>query len=700
MSLSPGTRLGPYEIVAPLGAGGMGEVYRAKDTKLNRDVAIKVLPESFALDADRVARFTREAQVLASLNHPNIAAIYGIEESHVRGSTSGVRALVMELVDGEDLSAQIARGPMPLAEALPIATQMADALEAAHDQGIVHRDLKPQNVKLRGDGTVKVLDFGLAKAIDAAGTSSDALMNSPTMTARATQMGMVIGTAAYMSPEQAKGRAVDRRADIWAFGVVLMEMLTGRQVFGGDTVSEVMASVMKDEPDWSQLPATLPPSIGRLLRRCLDKDPRKRLSAIGDARFELTDTGHAPAASATTAPARPRRWPLALAAVGGAAAATIAFVLIAPALGPAPAREPSRVSVLGPSGVTLMFDSAESAISPDGRTLVFATADPNGSTRLWVRPLASTEARVLPGTEAGHLAFWSPDSRNIGFFTDDKLKRIAIDGGPVAVLCEAKDGRGGAWGANNVIVFAPANAGPLMQVAATGGTPAPATTLDAARGETSHRFPSFLPDGRHFVFASLPAKNQKFDLFLGALDGTRSGPIASSESAAVYADPGYLIFSSANVLVAQHVDVATAKLSGEPVTLGDAPGSQGGTYTSSPPLSASRTGTLAYLGDGFAPTSLRWLDRAGRNAGTLTVPEGRYQEIAMSPDGTRVAVTRFSSQNTADLWIADVARGGATRFTSAPGGNVEAVWSPDGKRIAFASDRGGPRDFFVKPASG
>ena len=687
MSLAPGTRLGPYDIVAPIGAGGMGEVYRAKDTKLNRDVAIKVLPDAFALDADRLARFTREAQVLASLNHPNIAAIYAVETT----------ALVMELVEGEDLSAHIARGAMPLADVLAVATGIADALEAAHEQGIVHRDLKPQNVKIRADGTVKVLDFGLAKAMDPAGGSSADAVNSPTMTARATAMGMIIGTAAYMAPEQAKGRPADRRADVWAFGVVLFEMLTGRQVFQGETVSEVMASVMKDEPDWSRLPADLPSPLRRLLRRCLEKDPKRRLSSIGDARLEL---GEREPVTATT-PTKRSLMPILVAAVAGVVLTAVVMWFALPSLRRAPDRTSAQVSVIGPDGLALAFDAAQSAISPDGKMIAFATTDAGGVNKLWVRPLDQPDARALAGTETAYLPFWSPDSRHIAFFVDGKLKRTPASGGTVEVICDARDGRGGTWGANDVIVFAPYVSGPLQRVAASGGEPKVVTALDTGQGETGHRFPSFLPDGRHFLFVALPVKNANYTISIGSIDDATRTSLLTAESSAVYAEPGYLLFPRKNALMAQRFDARRLAVSGEPIALAETPSSVSASFAASRPASASSDGTLVYLGDRLVNTKLRWYDRSGRDVGGLEALEGQYREISFSPDGRRVALSRNTGPHDSDIWIADVDRGGASRFTSAASNNnQEPVWSPDGARLAFVSLRNGPRDLFVKPSNG
>jgi len=473
MSVTPGTRLGPYEILAPLGAGGMGEVYRARDPKLNRDVAIKILPETVALDADRLARFSREAQTLAALTHPNIAQIYGLEDLPAEAG-SHLRALVMELVEGEDLAQRIARGPMPIDEALPIARQVADALEAAHEQGIVHRDIKPANIKVRPDGNVKVLDFGLAKAMDPASLSgSDAAalrtVTSPAMTG----MGMILGTAAYMAPEQARGLAVDRRADIWAFGVVLFEMLTGKSLFAGATVSDVLAAVLTRDPDWSTLPAATPPAVRRLLRRCLERDPRRRLRDIGDARWELqAETG---SEVVETGPARNSTWALLPWTAAAAAAAVAVWALWA--LWALQARAPvgSAVGGEGHFAITLPVDMAlvtsdeprwdqgPLAVSPDGRHVVYIA--PNGSsTRLVARATADLTPRALAGTEGGRLPFFSPDGQWVGFFADEKLKKTRLAGGTPATLADAPDGFGARWGPDGEIIFAPTYSSGLFAV--------------------------------------------------------------------------------------------------------------------------------------------------------------------------------------------------------------------------------------------
>ena len=496
VSLAAGTRLGPYEVTAQIGVGGMGEVYRATDTNLKREVAIKVLPEAVAADGDRLARFQREAEVLASLNHPNIAAIYGLEQA-ARGTT----ALVMELVEGPTLADRIAHGPIPVDEALPIAKQIAEALEAAHEQGIIHRDLKPANIKVRPDGTVKVLDFGLAKAMEPAAVSPVSVSMSPTITSPAmTQAGMILGTAAYMSPEQARGKTVDKRADIWAFGVVLYEMLTSRRAFLGEAITDTIVSVLSKEPDWDALPTSTPAGLRRLLTRCVKKDAKARLRDIGEARVlidELLSGAPEEMPSAATAAAALQGTRLAWMAFATVLLATAALAI--PAMRylretPPTAEPEMRVDISTPqSPQPLQF-----ALSPDGMRLVFVAAG-NGPPQLSVRSLDAVAAEALPGTVGASFPFWSFDSRSVGFFADGKLKRIDVAGGPPQALAEAPAGRGGTWSRDGTIVFAASNASPLWRVPASGGQPVAITKLDLPR-QGSHRFPQFLPDGRHFLF--------------------------------------------------------------------------------------------------------------------------------------------------------------------------------------------------------
>ncbi len=732
MTLAAGTRLGPFEIVRPIGKGGMGEVYRAHDTKLGRDVAIKVLPDALAHDADRLQRFEREARTLAALNHPNIAHIYGLETVPPAGTGPGAttHALVMELVEGPTLEQVIREGPglearaapavpgsedpglrsespkpMPAPEALAIARQIADGLEAAHEQGIVHRDLKPANVKVRDDGTVKILDFGLAKALNP-GASGPELpfdaMNSPTLTVPGTAIGMILGTAAYMAPEQAKGRPVDRRADVWAFGVVLYEMLTGRRAFKGDDVSEILASVIKSDPDWNDLPAATPASIRRVLRRCLEKDPRKRLRSIGDARLDLDETEPEPIAPgeapATIPVARPsliaRLWPAAAAVLVTAA---IGLWLWPPA--PAPAHV-SRLSIVPPAGVHMYPDSVNMAISPDGRMVAFVEGDPaqRGQGQLWLRSLDTLEAHAVEGADLALLPFWSPDSRRIGFFTIDKLVTMPVDGGRQQALCDAPNGRGATWNADNTIVFAPDANGPLFRVSANGGQPEAVTSLDTSRGESGHRSPMFLPDGQHFLYAVLPGHAGKFDILVGSLADSSRTLVGQMESAPTYA-AGRLLFTREGVLAAQPFDLHTLKLTGEAVSLDDAPTTvidPSMSDTAGRLVSVSSDGTLAYFSAPPAGTSATWLDLTGSATGTLSLPPAQYLNVAIAPDGTRAVFVRATSPSESTLWLTDLSRGGAVPLSTGPGLNTSPVWAPDSTRVVFASDRDGPQNFYVK----
>jgi serine/threonine protein kinase len=699
MALTAGTRVGHYEIVATLGAGGMGEVYRARDVNLNRDIALKVLPELFAADPERLGRFTREAQTLASLNHPNIAQIHGFEEAAGRGAH--VRALAMELVDGDELSALIARGPIPTAEALPIARQIVDALEAAHEHGIVHRDLKPANVKVRPDGTVKVLDFGLAKAFGPDDRSSSDAMRSPTFTAHATQLGVVLGTAAYMSPEQARGKAVDRRADIWAFGAVLFEMLTGKRAFDGDDVSTTLASVLRDEPGWSGLPPDLPAPVARVLRRCLEKDPRRRLSAIGDARLDLEDQeATEPPAGANSRP----RWTQALA---GAAAGVVVAGLVAYTLWPQATAQPDsglrRLSILAPPGEQLYPDSTCVAVSPDGSMVAFVVGSVvRSDTELWVRSVGSLTARRLDGATGAILPFWSPDSRRIGFFTADKLKTIAVAGGRPETLWSAPGARGATWNASNDIVFAPDAGGPLYRIRASGGTAEPVTAIDTTRKEYGHRFPSFLPDGIHFLYATLPGKNGRFDIFVGSLSDTTRTYVGALEAAPVYAEPGWLLYARQGVLAAAPFDLQQMKITGEPVMLEDEPAAimePLTSFTAGRSVSVSARGALAYYSAPSMNTVARWFDAAGATLGTLPAPQGHYETVSISPDGSRGVLVKSTSPSESSLWLIDLQRGGTSPLSAGAGRNDSPVWSPDGERVVWAGDRNGVQTLYVKNAN-
>ena len=667
--LGPGTRLGHYEILSMLGVGGMGEVYRARDTRLGRDVALKVLPDHFASDAERLARFQREAHVLASLNHPHIASIHGLEES------DGLRALVLELVEGETLADWISRGAIPLDEALPVATQIAEALEAAHEQGIIHRDLKPANIKITPNAVVKVLDFGLAKLSEppAAATGPSGMSLSPTITSPAlmTHGGMILGTAAYMSPEQAKGRPADRRSDLWAFGCVLYEMLTGQRPFAGEDVSETLASVLKEEPDWSALPPDTPRSIRALVERCLRKDMRRRLPDIGAARIEIEEARTEPSLPprTLTPDRRPYAWP-AVAVLslltGAGVAAWVAWRT----------PEPPTVEfeIVGPQGGGV---DVGQPMSPDGRRIAFV-ADSGGQQMLWVRSLGSSTAQPLDGTQGAARPAWSPDSQHLAFFAQGRLKRVAIAGGPPAVICN-EPGRDVAWGAGNVILIG-GNSMPLLRVPAGGGEPTRATELGP--GERTHDYPDFLPDGRHFLFmARRGAERQDWDVYVGSLDSPERRLLPGIGNGARYSPTGHVLFNRDTTLMAQPFDLDRLELTGDAFPVAE--GVAGGVRT---PFSVSADGSLAYLNQGApAQSQLAWFDGTGRQLGPVG-PSGLHARVSVSRDGRYVAFDRVFT-GSRDIFLFDIGPNITSRFTSTAGADFAPVFSPDGNTIAFASSR-------------
>ena len=680
MSLAPGARLGPYEIVSALGAGGMGEVYRARDTKLHRDVAIKVLPDLFAADPERLARFEREAQVLASLNHPNIAHVYGVEDLPPKGGSHQTAGLVMEFVDGEDLAERLARGPVPIDEALAIARQVADAIEAAHEHGIVHRDLKPANIKVRPDGAVKVLDFGLAKAMDPAGGSTPNVANSPTLTARATAMGLIVGTAAYMSPEQARGKAVDKRADLWAFGVVLFEMLTGRRAFPGDTITDVLAAVVKEPPDWSLLPAGTPVAVRRLLQRCLEKDAKRRMRDAGDARLEIEEllNGAQSAAASGTVPvpaaARVSRGRFLLTAVAmvaiAAAAATAAWML-------KPAREmPLRkFAIRAQDGARVV----NAAISPDGRAVVFLANE-----KTWMQRFDSLTPVELTGATDVHTVFWSPDSTTIGFQAKGQLWKMPASGGNPTPICRVPrefSASGGAdWLPDDRIVFTTGGSG-LMEVSALGGEPRVLLAPDLKIESDLHQV-SALPQGRGFLFVPhlVNQAQDRIDLF----DGTSRKTILKAEGRVenpVYSPSGHILFNQDSGIWAVKYSLADASVSGEPFLISP---------TGVRPTAADE-GTVSFVTDENTAQhmQLSWVDRSG----ALVAPVGRVGRIVMSPrlspDGRLVAGTVAGDTNaTSDVWVIDLDRRTERRLTYEPGHNGAAVWSRDGRYLVYACEAG------------
>jgi eukaryotic-like serine/threonine-protein kinase len=681
MALAVGTRVGPYEILSVLGAGGMGEVYRAHDTKLGRDVAIKILPRLFTSDPERLVRFEREARVLAALNHPHIGAIYGVED------VDGVPALVLELIDGETLAERIARGRIPLTDALTIARQIADALEAAHERDVVHRDVKPANIKVTPDGVVKVLDFGLAKMCDAASRSVNSLRAT---TPAVSTPGVILGTAAYMSPEQAKGQEAGRTSDVWAFGCVLYELLTGRRVFEGGTAGEILGEVLKSEPDWGALPDESPESIRRLLRRCLQKEPRRRLHDMADVRLEIEDAQIAPtgAESQRLVTVRPRTWPLwtALACVTLMAAAIVMWVIRA-----RPAAPEVRLEVTTPPS----SDPVSLAVSPDGERIVFSAGTEDDS-RLWVRALDSVSTKTLTGTRGARFPFWSPDSRSVAFFADGKLKRIDVDGGSVEVLADASMGRGGTWNQHGVILFTPSTGNSIVRVSATGGSESRLILVEAQGGFP--RFPQFLPDGKHFLYYLIGSAGVR-GVYVGALDGSKGYRVLDADAPAVYTTSGLLFFVRQGTLLAQDFDPIRG-LSGTPFTVAE--GIAVDPVVNVAALSAAAAGPIVYrTGLGGGQRQLVWFDRSGKPLGKVGDPDNSGStNPSLSPDAQRLARNRTVNGNN-DIWVLELGRSVLSRFTFDAGADIFPVWSPNGGRIIFSSDRQGAfADLYEKSVSG
>jgi serine/threonine protein kinase len=663
----------------------MGEVYRACDSKLKREVAVKVLPEAFSRDADRVARFQREAEVLAALNHSYIAQIYGLEES------AGTRCIVLEFVDGETLQERIGRGPVPVDEALEIARQILEALEAAHEKGIVHRDLKPANIKITTAGHVKVLDFGLAKAANTNGSSD--ISQSPTMLSDGTVQGALLGTAAYMSPEQANGKVADSRSDLWAFGAVFFELLTGMAVFSGDSMIETLGNVLKSEPDWTALPAETPAEVRNLLRRCLQKDRRRRLHCAADARLQIDDVLSGLPADFVIRQKRflpdRRRFLWLAAAPVAAVAASVSTVFY---MSRSAARPPeSRLQIVTPPGNDFYF-----AISPDGRSVVYQ-ATTQGKSQLWLRQMDSETPRPLAGTENPLYPFWSFDSRSIGFFSDQKLKRLDLSGGAPRILADAPTPRGGTWNAENIILFAPGGNGPLFSVPATGEhAPEAVTRVDSPK-QTSHRFPHFMLDGKHFLLFATGTSEGR-GVYAGSLDSKDTYRLLDADTAAGFVPPNQILFVRQQSLMAQRLDLSKLQVIGEPVLVAERVSADSATGV--PSVSTSSSAHIGYRIAVDEPRQLKWFDRSGNPTGVIGEPDNAQLSFArLSFDERMVAFSRTVDGNP-NIWVMDAKRGAPQRLTIHTSRNTNPIWSPDSGRIVFESNRNGRLDLFVKRLAG
>jgi serine/threonine protein kinase len=696
MPLSPGTRLGAYEILSPLGAGGMGEVYRARDTRLDRTVAIKVLPQHLASDPAARERFEREARAVSSLNHPHICTLHDV------GHQEGVDYLVMEYLEGQTLAARLERGPLPLDELLRYAIEIADALDRAHRQGLIHRDLKPGNIMLTKTGA-KLLDFGLAKLrpADPAGAvpGSSALL---TQRADLTAEGTIVGTLQYMAPEQLEGKDADARTDIFSFGAVLYEMITVKKAFEGKNQASVIAAILTVEPQAvSAIQPMTPPALDRVVKRCLAKDPDDRWQTARDLMSELKwiSEGNSQAGAATPASTRRRdrgrlSWIVAAIAMLGLVASlpiAITHLRMSPAKATA-----ARFTMMPPEKNT--FETSF-ALSPDGRRIAFVAASDAGP-QLWIRPLDSFEAQPLPGTENASLPFWSPDGRYIGFFTNGKLKKIEASGGAVQTVCDAPDGRGGTWNQDGLIIFCPRPRDVLHRVLAAGGEPVPITKLDTSRQELGHRWPHFLPDGRHFLFTARSSRREDEAIYIGSLDSDSRAQVATTVSSSAYAAPGYLLFVREGTLMAQPFDAARLKITGDPTPIAEKVEMQGENGpTGYASFSVASSGVLVYRRGFRRNSQLIWFDRGGKQIAILGQP-GDYDDPALSPDGTRLALDRRESQASSDLWVIDLSRSLFTRLTFDPAEERQPVWSPDGSRIVFSSNRTGIYDLYQRMSNG
>ncbi|MGB8115014.1 MAG: protein kinase [Candidatus Sulfotelmatobacter sp.] len=705
--LNPGDKLGPYEIFNPLGAGGMGEVYRARDTRLDRTVAIKVLASRLPSSAELKQRMEREARAISALNHPNICHLYDI------GSQNGTDYLVMEFLEGETLAERLRKGPVSTAEILKIGIAVAEALAAAHRSGIVHRDLKPGNIMLT-QGGAKLMDFGLAKPLgtQTASTGSGSMptfaavatLSGPSPLSPLTTAGSIIGTIQYMSPEQIEGKEADARSDIFAFGAVLYEMAAGKRPFAGKSQLSLASSILENDPEpISSIKPQTPPAFEHVTKTCLQKNPEERYLAAHDIKLELqwiaSDRRIPLAALGETPQATPSRTK-----IGWVAAIIVAIILGATGgilfNRPVQSARSIRTVIDAPpkSTLNLIGDSAgPPVLSPDGSSIAFAATAADGKTALWVRPMSSLEATMLSGTENAIFPFWSPDGRSLGFFADGQLKTIDLSGGSAQVIADAPFGRGGAWGRGGDILFSPTTQAPLMRVSASGGTPVAVTKIDAAL-HTSHRWPFFLPDGKHFLYLAIhhdPSKAANDAIYYGSLDGRENRELLRSQSNAVYGS-GYLLFARGDQLMAQSFDPATGKLAAQPQNV--AKGVANDIATWHMDASAAGEGLLVFASGGTGDWQLLWMDRSSKQISTLADKLPNLQFAGLSPQGDRVALQIDNGVN--DIWVLDVARGIRTRLTFGPVSNAFPVWSPDGKWIAYTSDRNGHSLLYRKPSDG
>ncbi len=688
MTLTTGARLGPYEILSPLGAGGMGEVYKARDTRLERTVAVKVLPQHLSSSAEVRQRFEREAKTISQLSHPHICALYDV------GREGETEYLVMEYLEGETLLERLAKGPLPLESTLKYGVEIADALDKAHRQGIVHRDLKPGNVMLTKSG-VKLLDFGLAKAMAPASQKSS-LTSLPTQQGL-TQEGTILGTFQYMAPEQLEGKDADARTDTWAFGATLYEMATGKKAFSASSQASLITAIMSSEPaPISSAQPLSPPALDRVVKTCLAKDPEDRWQSAHDVGSELkwiAEGGSQAGMAAPVSARRRHRERLAWGVAGLSLLGLLAFALVSLR---SPARSPARSVRFQVPLPEPAFAAIGLAVSPDGSQLAFIGPAPGAAEALWLRPLDSLEAHLLLGTEGATQPFWSPDGRSIGFFSGGSLKIIEMSGGLPKTLCTASnDPRGGSWGRGGTIVFAPDFQSALSSVSAAGGACRPATSLDASRKEQTHRWPSFLPDGRHFLYyASKGSGVEPGEILIGSLKGGPPRHLMSSASLAVFAPPGYLLFDRGRQLVAQPFDPDRMEARGAPVPIG---GQLNRTTEMSGlrQIGVSETGILVFQAGEYVQTSrLVWLDRSGRELGTVA-DDARYYAPRLSRDGSRLAVTRWDPDSTiGDIWLFELSRNLGSRFSLSPADEILAIWSPDGQRVIFSSSQEGVNDLF------